>query len=222
MAVSARGKALSVIWLRSGAEPRAGHTTHVCFISFEAHVASSSIIWSFLWSSAHLSSGPSDMWYWYILRFIPLGQKVYLWLLYDSSFDGHTFPALHWHDALMHVEVSDVGVDFFKHSSVVQSDFKKEILKWKIENIVTGPQTDSLMFLFVFRFNYAALYIGHMACSVFFCPVVKTRTSNFDLFNKKLDHPTSALQEKPRRRRRIFLFSLVLQTRLMSVPSTAN
>lgn len=30
----------------------------------------------------------------------------------------------------------------------------------------------------------------------FFCPVVKTRTSNFDLFNKKLDHPTSALQEK--------------------------
>lgn len=98
----------------------------------------------------------------------------------------------------------------------------KKILKWKIENIVTGPQTDSLMFLFVFRFNYAALYIGHMACSVFFCPVVKTRTSNFDLFNKKLDRPTSALQEKPRRRRRIFLFSLVLQTRLMSVPSTAN
>lgn len=221
MAVSARGKALSVIWLRSGAEPRAGHTTHVCFISFEAHVASSSIIWSFLWSSAHLSSGPSDMWYWYILHFSPWVRRfIYDFfmtpVLMDTHFQPFTGTMLWCMLKFQTLELSSLS------TRASFSRTLKKILKWKIENIVTGPQTDSLMFLFVFRFNYAALYIGHMACSVFFCPVVKTRTSNFDLFNKKLDHPTSALQEKPRRRRRIFLFSLVLQTRLMSVPSTAN
>lgn len=54
------------------------------------------------------------------------------------NFDGHTFPALHWHDALMHVEVSDAGVEFLKRSSAVQSDFKRET-----EMNDTGPETDS-------------------------------------------------------------------------------
>lgn len=60
----------------------------------------------------------------------------------------------------MHVEVSDVGVEFFQLWSVVQSDFNRET-----EMKVTGRQTDVLMFLFVFIiFNYSALYIGHMGC----------------------------------------------------------
>ena len=134
------------------AEPLAGHAAHVWFIRFEAHVASSSIIRSFLWSSAHLSSGPSDMWCGYILHFFSWVRRfIYdffktLWILMDTHFQPFTGTMLWCMLKFQMLESSSWS------ARVPFSRTLKERLKWTIPAL-----RRILMFLFVFRFNYAAL-----------------------------------------------------------------
>ena len=194
-----KGDAAPVRSWASSLNVHAGLSTHVWFITSEASVAS--IICSFLWSSTRLS-----------LVLLTCDTETKAWGVLCCILS----PWVRWfiHDVFVTLALMDTRFQSFtsmtlwcmlKFQTLESSSFSSgasfsrtliERLKWK---------SPALRLMFSCSYLYSLYLITQLytldTWVVFFCPVVKTRTSNFDLFNKKLDRPTLALQEKTKKKK---------------------